>query len=94
MTGWLAFPGGWDRYVAAECLEFAIKEEKSIRSEYELAKQDGLRMKQKPPAYFNQFQFDLACAQADADVNYLSAILLHSEHKLEWEKQHKWKHKQ
>ena len=94
MTGWLAFPGGWDKYVAAECLEFATKEEKSIRSEYEGVKRDTLKMRETPPAYFNQFQFNLACAQADADANYLSAILLHSEHKLEWEKAGKWKHKQ
>ena len=94
MTGWLAFPGGWDRYVAQEALEFATKEEKSIRSEYELVKSENLRMRQTPPAYYNQFQFNLACSQADSDISYLSSILLHSEHKLAWEKQGKWKHKQ
>jgi len=74
-----------------ESLDFIAKEELELRALYEKAKANKLLFEKSPPGYFNQFQFTLACHQADEDINALSILLLHAERKLEWERSKKWK---
>ena len=82
-------PGGPN--VAKESLDFITKEECELRTLYEKAKANKLLFERRPPDYFNQFQFNLACQQADEDIGVLSVLLLHAERKLLWEQGKKWK---